>query len=89
MSEPLVVDARGLRCPQPVVLAARATRDLPVGTVVVVLADDPAAHVDVPAWAWLRGHAVEVREVEGWSVYTVRVGESDEEGPGAARVRST
>ncbi len=69
-----VVDARGLRCPQPVVLAARATHDLPEGAVVVLLADDPAAEVDVRAWAWMRGHQVAVTDAQGWSVYTVLVG---------------
>ncbi|HET7763274.1 MAG TPA: sulfurtransferase TusA family protein [Phycicoccus sp.] len=97
MSAPAVVDARGDRCPLPVVKAARATRDLPHGATVLLLCDDPVARVDVPAWAWLRGHAVEVAEAEGWTVYTVRVGcaepepepEPGSEGGGTAAARST
>lgn len=89
MSEPVVVDARGLRCPQPVVAAARAARGLPDGAVVVLLADDPAAVVDVPAWAWLRGHAVDVAEEDGWRVYTVRVGEAPEDELPGGREKST
>jgi tRNA 2-thiouridine synthesizing protein A len=85
---PPVVDARGERCPTPVVMVARATRDLPDGAVVVLLADDPVAHVDVPAWAWLRGHAVDVAEEGGWSVYTVSVGAGGGE-DGGGRDRST
>ncbi len=54
---PEVVDARGLRCPLPVVRLAARARDLPAGTLVTVLATDPAARHDVPAWARMRGHA--------------------------------
>lgn len=50
------VDARGLRCPLPVIRLAQAVRGLPAGTLVNVLATDPAAVHDVPAWARLRGH---------------------------------
>jgi tRNA 2-thiouridine synthesizing protein A len=88
VSGPSVVDARGDRCPVPVVKAARATRDLPHGATVVLLCDDPVARVDVPAWAWLRGHAVDVDEVDGWTVYTVRVGCAGPE-DGGTPARST
>lgn len=83
------VDARGERCPVPVVMAARATRGLPRGAVVEVMADDPVAAVDIPAWAWMRGHTVEVVETGDWTVYTVRVGEADDEGGGGGSDRST
>jgi tRNA 2-thiouridine synthesizing protein A len=68
----VVVDARGLRCPLPVIRLAAAARDLPAGSVVVVLATDPAADHDVPAWARMRGHA--------W------VGGADDEEPGVRRL---
>ncbi len=89
MNEPVVVDARGERCPVPVVMAARAVRDLPDGAVVLLWADDPAAAVDVPAWAWMRGHAVDAAPADGFTVYTVRVGEAEEEDAGGGRDRST
>jgi tRNA 2-thiouridine synthesizing protein A len=56
--EPVVVDARGLRCPLPVVRLAAAARDLPPGAHLVVWSTDPAARHDVPAWARMRGHRV-------------------------------
>jgi tRNA 2-thiouridine synthesizing protein A len=74
------VDARGLRCPLPVVRLAARARDLPPGSVVSVLATDPAARHDVPAWARMRGHAatgeelVEPAEGERWWRLTVRLG---------------
>lgn len=53
-----IVDARGQRCPLPVIALARTARELPPGTEVIVLATDPAARHDVPAWARLRGHTM-------------------------------
>ncbi len=50
-----VLDCRGQRCPLPVIAAARRMPQVPVGTVVRVLADDPAAAVDIPAWCRMRG----------------------------------
>ncbi len=52
----MIVDSRGRRCPLPVIDLAMAIRDLPVGEVVTVLADDPAAATDIPAWCRMRGH---------------------------------
>lgn len=48
------LDCRGLRCPLPVVELARALPGLAVGDVVAVVADDPAARVDIPAWCRMR-----------------------------------
>jgi TusA-related sulfurtransferase len=50
-----VVDARGLRCPLPVIRLARAASLLPPGTVIEVWATDPAAAADIPAWCRMRG----------------------------------
>jgi TusA-related sulfurtransferase len=44
------VDARGLACPMPVIELARAMDGVAIGTVVRLLATDPAARVDVPVW---------------------------------------
>ena len=52
---PVQVDARGLRCPLPVIRLAAAARDAPAGTLITVLATDPAARHDVPAWCRMRG----------------------------------
>ncbi len=53
---PVVVDARGWRCPWPVVRLARALRD--GAGVVDLLADDPVAEGEVAAFARLRNLAV-------------------------------
>ncbi len=49
------LDCRGQRCPLPVIALARRLAELPMGTVLRVLADDPAAANDIPAWCRLRG----------------------------------
>lgn len=53
---PLLVDARGLRCPLPVIRLAQTARDARPGAVVEVWATDPAARSDIPAWCRMRGH---------------------------------
>lgn len=55
------VDARGLRCPLPVIRLAEAARDAPVGTRITLLTSDPAARHDIPAWCRMRSH--ELREM--------------------------
>lgn len=52
----LEIDALGKLCPLPVIELARRIRDVPVGAVVRVLADDPAARLDIPAWCRMTGH---------------------------------
>lgn len=63
-----VVDARGQRCPLPVIRLAQAAKDLPTGAVVELWATDPAARADVPAWCRMRGHElVATTELDGGS----------------------
>jgi tRNA 2-thiouridine synthesizing protein A len=71
---PPVVDARGTRCPVPVIRLARAARDLPAGATVLLLADDVAAWSDVPAWARMKGHTVTLAEDEDWTEFRVVLG---------------
>ena len=56
-----VVDARGSLCPQPIIDIARVARVADVGARVRLLADDPAADADVPAWCRMRGHTLLAR----------------------------
>ena len=74
MSEPdEVLDCRGQRCPLPVINLARRLPELPVGAVVRVLADDPAAAVDIPAWCRMRGQEfVGASTAAGSPAYDVR-----------------
>lgn len=49
-----VVDALGKACPIPVIELAKAIERVAVGAEVVVLADDPAAKVDIPVWCRMK-----------------------------------
>ena len=64
------LDCRGQRCPLPVIALARRLGELPVGAELTVLADDPAAANDIPAWCRLRGQ--EYLGEAGPDAYTVR-----------------
>jgi cysteine desulfurase len=69
----LVVDAIGRKCPLPVIDLARRIGDVPVRGVVALVADDPGARVDVPAWCRMRGHDyLGERPAEAGTAYLVR-----------------
>jgi tRNA 2-thiouridine synthesizing protein A len=65
-----VLDCRGQRCPLPVIAMAQRLAELPVGTVLRVLADDPAAASDIPAWCRLRSQ--EFVGADGSDAFDVR-----------------
>ena len=53
---PQRIDARGLACPHPVLLARAALKALPAGARVELIATDPMASVDVAAFCLRAGH---------------------------------
>jgi TusA-related sulfurtransferase len=69
-----VVDARGQRCPLPIIALARQIGAVPIGATITVEADDPAARPDIQAWCRMRGHDYvgENRAADGTPAYTVR-----------------
>lgn len=50
----LQIDATGQLCPLPVIELARRIGEIEIGAVVEVVADDPAAATDFPAWCRMR-----------------------------------
>lgn len=71
--EPLILDCRGQRCPLPIIALARAIGRVPVGGVLRLLADDPGAAADVPAWCRIREQEFLGRvEVGGAPAYDIR-----------------
>jgi tRNA 2-thiouridine synthesizing protein A len=50
----VLLDERGALCPMPVIALARAFAAEPAPARVLLLADDPAAGTDIPAWCALR-----------------------------------
>jgi len=51
-----VVDCTGKPCPMPVIELAHAVEAARPGEVVELIADDPAAAVDVAAWCRMKEH---------------------------------
>ena len=54
----LELDCRGMLCPLPVITLARRIFEVEVGERIAVLADDPAASADIPAWCRMRAHTL-------------------------------
>lgn len=52
------LDARGLLCPLPVLKARKRLGQLAPGSVLSMLADDPAARIDVPHFCAEQGHTL-------------------------------
>lgn len=67
----IVLDCLGQRCPLPVIALAKKIRNVPVGEVIRVLADDPAAPNDIRAWCRMKeqefvreeGTALDIRKI--------------------------
>ena len=67
------LDALGLLCPLPVLKAAKRLRGMAPGTVLRVLADDPAAIVDIPHFCHEQGHTLlAATESHGTQTYLIR-----------------
>ena len=59
------LDARGLKCPMPVVKTSQEIKSMPVGSVLQVLATDPGSMADIQAWAKSTGNElVKMEKVE-------------------------
>lgn len=73
LSEPL--DARHLICPMPVIRTQEHIQGLAPGDELDVLATDPGALHDIPAWCRVHGHEVlTTSEDTGEVVIRIRVG---------------
>lgn len=65
MSEAILVDARGHRCPVPTLRLRRALEAAGPGVRVRLLADDPLARIDVPHFAAQIGAEILERSEDG------------------------
>lgn len=77
-----VLDARGLLCPLPVIRTQGTVQQLAPGSILEVLASDPGALHDIPAWCRVHGHTVLQVDASGCEYrVTLRVtGTDDGEG---------
>jgi tRNA 2-thiouridine synthesizing protein A len=60
------IDARGMRCPWPVVRLARAARG--GAATVIILADDPIAPGEIATLSAARGWTVTMAGADGWRI---------------------
>jgi len=66
----LTIDALGRKCPIPIIMLAERINEVPIGEIIAVLADDPAAENDVPAWCLMKSHDHVLTQPleQGWSI---------------------
>ena len=69
------LDALGLLCPLPVLKARKRLQALSTGQVLRVLADDPAALIDMPHFCTEAGHElVSMTDNDAHQIYLLRKG---------------
>jgi len=70
---PVLLDARGLLCPGPLMETIRAMREVEIDRLLVVLSDDPGSRTDLALWAEKSGHEfVSVTARGGWDEIGIR-----------------
>lgn len=69
MQKDATLDAQGLMCPMPIVKLAKKIKELQVGQVLELIADDPGAKEDVPAWCQRTGNEIVETKQEGKVIY--------------------
>jgi tRNA 2-thiouridine synthesizing protein A len=63
------LDAKGLMCPMPIVKLAKKMKDMKVGEVLELIADDVGSKEDVPAWCKRTGNQLVSQKEEGGAFY--------------------
>jgi tRNA 2-thiouridine synthesizing protein A len=69
MDKTETLDAKGLMCPMPIVKLAKKMKELPVGAVLELIADDVGSKEDVPAWCKRTGNELVSQKEEGGAFY--------------------
>ena len=65
MAEYRTVDARGLKCPMPIVKAKKEIDGIPVGEILRVVATDPGSVLDFQGWIKASASYELVKQEEG------------------------
>ncbi len=58
----------GMKCPRPIIEIAKAARKLPLGSEIIIMADDLAFESDVRAWAENANAEIANLEKEGKTI---------------------
>lgn len=75
MNDLVVIDAKGHRCPVPSLKLMKAMETAPPGALIVLLATDPMARIDVPfLMAQKGGRVLEIEDADGLLRITIETG---------------
>jgi tRNA 2-thiouridine synthesizing protein A len=67
------LDAKGLKCPMPVVKTSKEIKGVSVGGILKVLATDPGSMADITAWAKSTGNElINAERVDGTFQFYIR-----------------
>ncbi len=58
------LDARGLRCPEPVMMIRKTVRKIEQGDTLLVVADDPSTTRDIPSFCRFMDHTLLASDIE-------------------------
>lgn len=58
------LDARGLRCPEPVMMVRKTVRHMQAGETLLIIADDPATTRDIPGFCRFMEHELLAQQTE-------------------------
>ena len=69
----LTIDAKGKKCPMPVLMTAKGVKQIEVGQIMLVEATDGGSRSDIPAWAKDTGNELlETSAEDGYFRYVIR-----------------
>jgi tRNA 2-thiouridine synthesizing protein A len=75
MSADVELDAKGLKCPMPILNATKAIKEMQTGQILRVQVTDPGSKRDFEGWAKNGGHTLlGVEETNGVYTYMIRKG---------------
>ncbi len=70
------LDARGLRCPMPLLKVSKAIKDMTPGQIIKVTCTDPGSMSDFKGWTSKTGNPlIEAKEEGGLYTYVIRKGQ--------------
>ncbi|NRB42476.1 MAG: sulfurtransferase TusA [Pseudomonadales bacterium] len=73
MSEQFSLDARGVFCPEPVMMLHQQFRKMSIGDELDVVASDPSTQRDIPKFcAFLNHELISQQEIDGEYLYRLR-----------------
>ena len=71
-----VLDALGLRCPEPVMMVRKEVRSMATGELLRITADDPASVRDIPSFCRFMGHELVSQETDNTPfIFVIRKGQ--------------